>query len=350
MEPGPAWKSRSRSPRAKHALCPPWRPDYLCLPSGSSYEEFCRAYPNDRGDDYKAWLTRHIEIAQQAGLNSSYRLGCEFPVIDVSKQDATVPVNLEATDTEHKDTPTDDYSTRTQYADTQIESGSDDDTVTEISGHWMPPASGQPLQECPLLKMITDPEKPDTPQDSQDTYEERRRGLTIQAARLPKPISEPEPDWASSPDFISAVNMSLSDSLDESWFDLGLLPSAQRLPFNFQGRLHDIVNYINATIVGRHEFYKIGITENPLMRWSREDCGYGHPEEHRICKTTGLPWRKMYLLYVAPTSKPRVKKSSDDFTARYRQYWKPGSGTYITCPDFYTGKMEKDMGAQRKQI
>ena len=264
---------------------------------------------------------------------------------DVSKQDATVPANLEATDTEHEDTPMEE-----QCADAQIDSGPDDDTVTEVTGHWMPPASSRTLHECPLLNMITDPEKPDTPPDSQDTYEERRRGLTIQAARPPKPISEPEPDWASSPDFTSAVNMSLEDSLDESWFDLGLLPSAQRLPFNFQGRLHDIVNFINATIVGRHEFYKIGITENPSMRWWREDCGYGHPEEHRICKTTGLPWRKMYLLYVAPTSKPRVKKSSDDLTAKSIQYWKPGSGAYITCPDFYSGKMEKDMAPQRKQI
>jgi hypothetical protein len=70
-------------------------------------------------------------------------------------------------------------------------------------------------------------------------------------------------------------------------------------PADFDTVLIAAKTYISETMAGHCEF-KIGITENPYLRWTRDDCGYEHSGD----------WEEMVLLYAANTGTKHVHDSS----------------------------------------
>jgi hypothetical protein len=70
-------------------------------------------------------------------------------------------------------------------------------------------------------------------------------------------------------------------------------------PADFDTVLIAAKTYISETMAGHCEF-KIGITENPYLRWTRDDCGYEHSGD----------WKEMVLLYAANTGTKHVHDSS----------------------------------------
>ena len=111
-----------------------------------------------------------------------------------------------------------------------------------------------------------------------------------------EPEAEPVIHWTRDDAFWNGVDDILSYSVDRRWFDHKFWLEA---PVTFDRALAAAVDYINDNIVGTWLEYKIGITENPFLRWTRNDCGYQHDG-----------WSTMFLLYAAPSSKPRIQDST----------------------------------------
>jgi hypothetical protein len=81
-----------------------------------------------------------------------------------------------------------------------------------------------------------------------------------------------------------------------TWCDCTFFDKA---PADFRATVIAAEKYISENIAGVVEF-KIGITENPYLRWTRKDCGYKHFGD----------WEVMVLLYAANTGIKHVHDSS----------------------------------------
>ena len=109
-----------------------------------------------------------------------------------------------------------------------------------------------------------------------------------QEARPDLPLS-PEPHWTDDSKFWTSMEDRLAMCYDCQWYRLDFFSHA---PVHFSPCFEAACNFIRASINNVWLQYKIGITENPYIRWTRPDCGYEH-----------FGWQYMYLLYTAPTSK-----------------------------------------------
>jgi hypothetical protein len=124
--------------------------------------------------------------------------------------------------------------------------------------------------------------------DSQLTINDDPCGNRTAACTAPA-ATEMKEHWSTDPAFNSEVDKRLEACLGEPWFSNSFFYHA---PYDFEANAQASATFIREFLEGRCEF-KIGITECPMFRWTRTDCGY--------CLQGGFD--TMYLLYAAPTSK-----------------------------------------------
>ena len=125
--------------------------------------------------------------------------------------------------------------------------------------------------------------------DSQATENDNPSERQTDRPGLPLPPLTPEPHWTDDSKFWTSMEDRLAMCYDCQWYRLDFFSHA---PVHFSPCFEAACNFIRASINNVWLQYKIGITEDPYIRWTRPDCGYEH-----------FGWQYMCLLYTAPTSK-----------------------------------------------
>jgi len=176
----------------------------------------------------------------------------------------------------------------------------------------------QPDYEDPLLNDLSAFMDASPAQSTPDAYDPDdtdnedpmadRRGLQLITAAL---------HWSGEEKFWDKVEDKLRSSVLEPWFHTRFFTtSALMQPWGFEACVMEIVSYIRAKIQGKVLHYKIGITgEEPLLRWTRTDCGYAwdHLHSHSF---TG-----MELLYAAPCSNSKQNETTGRMEVRLNNFF-----------------------------
>ena len=100
--------------------------------------------------------------------------------------------------------------------------------------------------------------------------------------------------WSLDPNFLNSVNAVLEKMDNELWFNADFLIRSDLT--DFDKCFTSAIDFIEARVSGWDRF-KIGITENPWLRWHNTSFGYG---------LEANDWNCMFLLYCSPTSKHNV--------------------------------------------
>jgi len=109
-----------------------------------------------------------------------------------------------------------------------------------------------------------------------------------------------QPHFMEDPIFMDKVINFLVDHGIMTDASLDVSPAFRLLTTSFAQNANHCADGVRAVVDGRK--FKIGITEDPMDRFYNEIYGYG--------TAAGGNYSKMYLLYVAPLSKPRVPDST----------------------------------------
>ena len=100
--------------------------------------------------------------------------------------------------------------------------------------------------------------------------------------------------WSLDPNFLSSVNAVLEKMDNEPCFNADFLIKSDLT--DFDTCFTSAIDFIEAHVSG-WDLFKIGITENPWLRWHNTSFGYAWEADD---------WNCMFLLYCAPTSKHKV--------------------------------------------
>ena len=148
-----------------------------------------------------------------------------------------------------------------------------DDAVWDLIGGR--PTVPSPMAEESYDSQATDAEDPNYPVQNDPS---------LQAAE----------HWSLKENFVRSVNEIVDHVQQFAW--LRHVVFAGQSLVDFEACVQAAAQHIHTNVLGSAWRFKVGITENPAARWSRPDCGYAHDG-----------WSFMDLIYVAPTSKWRVK-------------------------------------------